>query len=74
MDDNEILESDASSAASSRSKKTLESSGEEREWTFKVVMNHDLLPNECLGISGSCASLGNWSLTKSVLLNHEEGT
>lgn len=48
--------------------------GEIREWTFNVVVNIDLLPQEIVGITGDCASLGNWLPANAVLMKQSESS
>lgn len=43
-----------------------------RSWTFNVVVNEDLMPNETMAITGSCESLGQWKPGHCVLLDKGE--
>ncbi|XP_020800799.1 glycerophosphocholine phosphodiesterase GPCPD1 isoform X1 [Drosophila serrata] len=46
-----------------------------RLWTFRVLMNQDMAPNERLAVVGNCEALGNWQHSGATLLskhNNEE--
>ncbi|KAL5279528.1 GPCPD1 family protein [Megaselia abdita] len=66
---------ETSPVTSLRSKESNLSIGKMRPWTFNVVVNEDLMPNECIAITGSCESLGQWKPGHCVLLDQgEDGT
>lgn len=41
-------------------------------WTFNVVVNLKLLPNERIALTGSCKSLGKWNPELCVLLDKKD--
>lgn len=49
-----------------------ESVVEIKEWTFKVVVNIELLPREQIAVTGETKYLGNW-LPAHCLLLHQDG-
>lgn len=63
---------ETSPVTSLRSKESNISVGKMRSWTFNVVVNNDLMPNECIAITGSCESLGQWKPGHCVLMNQGE--
>lgn len=64
---------ETSPVTSLRSKESNVSMDKMRSWTFNVVMNLELMPNERVAITGSCESLGKWKPGHCVLLNQVEG-
>lgn len=68
------LHIETSPSTSLRSKESTSSMGKIRNWTFNVVVNQELMPNEAIAITGSCETLGKWNPGHSVLLDRgEEG-
>lgn len=63
---------ETSPVTSLRSKESIMSTDKLRPWTFNVVVNEDLMPNERIAITGSCESLGLWKPGHCVLLNQGE--
>lgn len=63
---------ETSPVTSLRSKESSISMGKMRSWTFNVVVNEDLMPNERIAITGSCESLGQWKPGHCVLLDQGE--
>ena len=45
----------------------------ERIWTFKVLINEELMTHEKVALVGNCESLGNWHLSGCVLMSKDEG-
>lgn len=73
LDDKAKLEEEASPLSSLRSKKPVaECSPGCRKWTFNLIMNHDMLPNEVVAVSGASGNLGNWQPGHCLLMKHEE--
>uniref|UniRef100_A0A0K8TR97 Putative glycerophosphocholine phosphodiesterase gpcpd1-like protein n=1 Tax=Tabanus bromius TaxID=304241 RepID=A0A0K8TR97_TABBR len=74
VDDKAALDAMDISPSTSIRSRNMGDAVEGRQWTFKLVMNHDMLPNEMVAITGECQSLGSWAPAHCVIMNNEEGT
>lgn len=51
--------------------KSIEISEKDRTWTFRVHVTLQLSSFESVGVTGDCATLGNWIPQNSVFLKNE---
>lgn len=60
-----------SSSSSSSCSQSIDEKTNTKLWTFKVLVNNNLLENERIAITGDSSSLGNWKPENIIILNHD---